>query len=66
MFRTEFNLGFRKPISDTCFRCDALKIAIKEEKRGFKVEMERDDCQDNAMFAYDDKKNDKEVTFDLL
>lgn len=67
--RTEFNLGFRKPKPDTCSRCDALKISTKEEpdrEQRLKVERECDDYQDNAMFAYDVKKNDKEVTFDLL
>ena len=52
-----------------CSRCDSLKIAIKEEpdcEEKLKIEKERDDHQDNAKLAYDEKKKDKKVTFDLL
>ena len=69
VFRTDFNLGFSKPKSDTCSRCDSLTIAIKEEpdrQEKLKVEKERDDHQDNAKLAYDKKKKDKKVTFDLV
>ena len=65
----DFNLGFRKPKTDMCSRCDSLKIAIKEEpdcEEKLKIEKERDDHQDNAKLAYDEKKKDKKVTFDLL
>lgn len=65
----EFNLGFRKPKTDMCSRCDALEIAIGEEKdceERLKLERERNAHQDDAKFAYDNKKKDKEVTFDLL
>ena len=46
-----------------------VNIAIKEEtdrEEKSKLEKERDDHQDNAQLAYDDKKKDKKVTFDLL
>ena len=69
MFRTDFNLGFRKPKTDTCSRCDSFRIAIKEEpdhEEKLKIEKERDNHQGNAKLAYDEKKKDKEVTFDLL
>jgi len=69
VFRTDFNLGFRKPKSDSCSRCDALQIAIKEEpdcEEKVKIEKERDDHQVNAKFAYNEKKKDEKVTFDLL
>lgn len=62
IFRTDFNLGFRKPKSDTCSRCDSLNIVIKEEtdrEEKSNLEKERDDHQDNAQLAYDEKKKDK-------
>ena len=69
LFRTDFNLGVRKPKSDTYSRCDSLTIAIKEEpdrQEKLKMEKEWDDHQDNVKLAYDKKKKDKKVTFHLV
>jgi len=55
MFRTDFNLGFRKPKSDPCSRCDALQIAIKEEpdcEEKVKIEKERDDHQSSLSWTW--------------
>ena len=69
IFSTEYNLGFQKPKTDTCSKCDALAVAIKMEQDPddkSKLEGERDNRQNDAKFAYEAKKRDKKVTFDLI
>ena len=64
IFNEEFNLGFGRPRTDTCARCDELAISIKaaaspEERHG--LEQQREEHQKKAEEGFQSKMDDKKA-----
>lgn len=66
VFQSEFNLSFKSPSTDTCDKCDHLKLQLEEpsleEEVKSKVKQEYDDHLEDASKRYEKKREDKETS----
>lgn len=63
IFNDDFNLGFGRPRSDTCAKCDKLHIAIQAANGAEKLqkEKEKEKHHHEAQSGYSSKSDDKKA-----